>query len=91
MYNSVRYVLVGSVSLQNWQNCAFYDRAFKLGGDVLWTNINDLRYGAKKKLQWTHENWQNIRNAWKFSFLRPQEHFPTFLLRYVMIANILHI
>ena len=50
------HTVVGSVSLKKWQNSAFYDRAFKLGGDVLWTNINDLRYGAKKNLQWTHEN-----------------------------------
>ena len=49
-------MVVGSVSLKKWQNSAFYNRAFKLGGDVLWTNINDLRYGAKKNLQWTHEN-----------------------------------
>ena len=68
MYNSVRYVLVGSVSLQNWQNCAFYDRAFKLGGDVLWTNRNDLRYGAKKYLQWTYENLHNVCITRKFSF-----------------------
>ena len=51
------YTIVGSVSLKKWQNSAFYDRAFKLGGDVLWTNRNDLRYGAKKNLQWTHENF----------------------------------
>ena len=49
-------LVVGSVSLKKWQNSAFYDRAFKFGGDVLWTNRNDLRYGAKKNLQWTHEN-----------------------------------
>ena len=44
----MKYILVGSVSLQKWQNSAFYDRAFKLGGDGFWTNRNDLRYGAKK-------------------------------------------
>ena len=71
--------IVGSVSLQKCQNSAFYDRAFKLGGDVLWTNRNDLRYGAKKKLQWTHENLHNICNTRKFSFLRPHEHFQTSL------------
>ena len=73
------------------EQVTYHDKVFKIGVDVFWTNRHDLIYGAKKKLQWTHENWQNIRNAWKFSFLRPQEHFPTFLLRYVMIANILHI
>ena len=51
-------ILVGSASLQKWQNSAFYDRAFKLGGDVLWTNINDLRYGAKKKF---------AMDPWKFT------------------------
>ena len=66
--------LVGSVSLKKWQNSAFYDRAFKLGGDVLWTNINDLRYGAKKNLQWTHENLHHICNTRNFSFLRPHKH-----------------
>ena len=54
--NRLDLQVVGSVSLKKWQNSAFYDRAFKLGGDVLWTNRNDLRYGAKKNLQWTHEN-----------------------------------
>ena len=71
--------IVGSVSLQKCQNSAFYDRAFKLGGDVLWTNRNDLRYGAKKNLQWTHENLHNICNTRKFSFLRPHKHFQTSL------------
>ena len=60
--------LVGSVSLQKCQSSAFYDRAFKLGGDVLWTNRNDMSYGAKKNLQWTHKNWHNICNTRKFSF-----------------------
>ena len=56
------------VSLKKWQNSAFYDRAFKLGGDVLWTNRNDLRYGAKKNLQWTYENLHNVCITRKFSF-----------------------
>ena len=60
VYLNLNTILVGSVSLQKCQNSAFYDRAFKLGGDVLWTNRNDLRYGAKKNLQWTHENLHNI-------------------------------
>ena len=62
----------------------------KDGEDILRTNRIDLRYGAQKNLQWTHENWHNVRKTWKFSFLRPHEHFPT-SVRYVMIANILHI
>ena len=40
--------IVGSVSLQKWQNSAYYDGAFKIGRDVLWTNRNNLRYVAKK-------------------------------------------
>ena len=62
------WIIVGSVSLKKWQNSAFYDRAFKLGGDVLWTNRNDLRYGAKKNLQWTYENLHNVCITRKFSF-----------------------
>ena len=47
-YYCYKSIVVGFVSLQKCQNSAFYNRAFKLGGDVLWTNRNYLRYGAKK-------------------------------------------
>ena len=59
-----KYCILG-YSFQNWWRSS------------LNLNRNDLRRGAKKKLQCTHENWGNISNTWKFSFLRPHKRFPT--------------
>ena len=44
-WNWVSHIMAcgNPVSLQKWQNSAF-----KRGGDVLYNNRNDLRYGANK-------------------------------------------